>query len=372
LTLTHNDGEVDNKERIHAITTKFNMLNSDSIIDQFLDPTKNPDIHNPYIPHDTDVPELLHLPPNSLVELLYELHLGCRITLNLRGLTAADVLEILYCCQGAVSHLEIYSLKDHIAGTSACSNEVNKLQLAINHGNVVVLKKMIRKMLDDPDINGASESEADSRKKKLTEILHNLSALRGFYKGSALKSRIGSDSTGRSRHHFGMGLVIKDTLPQRVQKQLANDGAHEHMNVPVFIPAHKRIIYQPSTLGEATLDIWSYGRPKMVSGFRASSRKNKDWVVGEDIQLLQGGGNVAALGGIEADIQNKPSTLNHTKENIGKSKISNQYLNSHLRNSLKILIGFIPAFATFSAPCIFTDLISDKILSTLFTNLSSI
>ncbi len=265
--LAHNEGGLDDKEQIHAITTKFNNLNSDSIIDQFLDPTKNPDIHNPFIPQDTDVPELLQLSPKSLVERLSELHLGCRITLNLRGLTAADVLEILYCCRGAISHLEIYSLKDHIAGTSFYSSEINTLQLAINHGNVIVLKKMIRKMLDDPDIDGASEGESGSRKKKLTEILHNLSALQDFYKNSALKSRIGSDSTGRSRHHFGMGLVIKDTLPNRVQKQLANDSAHEHMDVPVYIPAHQRIIYLPSTLGEATLDILSYGRPKMTSGF---------------------------------------------------------------------------------------------------------
>ena len=347
LSLTHTDETVDNKERVLAIITTFQKLNSDAIIDTYLDPAKNPDIYNPFIPHDTGAPGLLRLPPSSLLELLYELHLGCRITLNLRGLTVADVLEILYCCKGAITHLEIYSLKDYVIGTSICSNEINKLQLAINHGNVVVLKKMIRKTLDDLNASGVPEKELESRKEILTEILHNISTLKSFYKSSALKSRIGSDSTGRSRHHFGMGLVIKDTLPQRVQKQLENDSAHEHMNVPVFIPTQLRIIYHPSTLGEATLGILSYGRPKIASGFHDSSRKNKDWVVGEDIQLLQSGGNVAALGGIEVNIQNKPRTLLHTKENIGKSKTSNQYLNSHLKNGLKILIGFIPAFATF-------------------------
>jgi hypothetical protein len=57
-------------------------------------------------------------------------------------------------------------------------------------------------------------------------------------------------------------------------------------------------------------------------------------------------GNVITLGGVDKAISNHLYLKSEDNDNSGR-KISWRYINSNLRNLLKVVIGFIPAFATF-------------------------
>ena len=53
------------------------------------------------------------LSPEELVDRLVQLHSGQRFTLNLSHLKIEDVIELLYDCEGMITRLEIFNLKDH-------------------------------------------------------------------------------------------------------------------------------------------------------------------------------------------------------------------------------------------------------------------
>ena len=78
------------------------------------------------------------------MERLDQLHAGYRICLNLSDLRVEDVLEMLYDCKGMITHLEIFNLKDHVDGKAAHYAEISELQIALNEGNVITLKRLIR------------------------------------------------------------------------------------------------------------------------------------------------------------------------------------------------------------------------------------
>jgi hypothetical protein len=73
----------------------------------------------------------------------------------------------------------------------------------------------------------------------------------------------------------------------------------------------------------------------------------EDWFVEEKSIRMKQPGNIVTLGGVQKDITNElyleppPSNQNH-------KQVSWRYMNTRLKNSLKVLIGFIPAFATFA------------------------
>ncbi|MDZ7666876.1 MAG: hypothetical protein U5K27_16400 [Desulfotignum sp.] len=52
----------------------------------------------------------------------------------------------------------------------------------------------------------------------LYQILYDIDALKNMYAAYPLKSRIGSDSTGKAHQAYGMGFGIVSTLPFRAQK----------------------------------------------------------------------------------------------------------------------------------------------------------
>jgi len=76
-------------------------------------------------------------------------------------------------------------------------------------------------------------------------------------------------------------------------------------------------------------------------------RKKEDWEVLVESTSLTPDGNIVTLGGAQKMICNElylnpPVNNQHTKE------FPWAYVNSHLRNTLKVIIGFVPAFATFA------------------------
>ncbi len=128
--------ESEERRKIEDRVAAMNKLDLDAVMENYLTPSRNPEIPDPQVPSDApDTPELLKLGPCELIDRLIRLHSAYRFTLNLTNLKAEDVLEILYDCEGAVTRLEIFNLKDFAAGKSEHIAEINELQRAINDGN---------------------------------------------------------------------------------------------------------------------------------------------------------------------------------------------------------------------------------------------
>jgi hypothetical protein len=351
---------VDREERMritHAVEV-MNALDVDAIIEGFLLPEKNPDIHNPYEPQPgPGVPGLLRLAPRELLDRLAALQSGFRVTLNLNNLSTADVLELLFDCRGKITHLEIFNLKDHATGKAVHNEEINSLQLAINQGNVIHLKKIIQKIIRGLHESAVPVEGGEERIDRLTAILHNIPELHAFYRNSPLRSRIGSDSTGTSRHRFGMGLVVKETLPRRARKKIEQRQERSPWKIPVCVRAFLQVTYIPR--GRYNLP-WEYGGLRRNAGAAPQSictpgflpvnwkvERRRDWVVQPYFTCMAPRGNVATLGWMQTEPDSGLS-LEDREVVARRPKIPFRCLNSYLKNGLKILAGFIPAFATFA------------------------
>ena len=331
--------------RIARRVQTMNQLDSDAILDQFLRPEKNPQIPDPYTPQQgPEVPGILKLSPKEVIFRLAKLHLGYRITLNLSNLSVEDVLELLYDCEGMINRLEIFNLKDYAAGETDQIADISQLQQAVNLGNVIQLKRLIRIIIRK--LASSEKGQQKDRIEKLSNILHDIATLRDFYKGATLKTRMGSDSTGRSPRVHGMGLVIEDTLPRRSQKAIsAADPSRKR--IPIAIRVLKRTTLHPKSgptpFGKA-LYRWIRRIPAMAF---MGSRKTHDWVIEQESIRVTPHGNVITLGGVQKYADNGFS-LDAPASRKKNRRLSWRYLNTGLKNGLKIFIGFVPAFATFA------------------------
>ncbi|KPA16995.1 conserved hypothetical protein, membrane, partial [Candidatus Magnetomorum sp. HK-1] len=322
-------------------------LCEETILEKYLTP-ENPDtMYSEFPQSHADLPELLKMPPQEIIGLLIQLHSAYRITLNLRGLSAEDVLELLYNCEGTITRLEIFNLKNNAIEGSKHINDIIELQTALNDGNVIALKRMIRNMIEhleqaDPD----KEKNCQGRIGKLTAILHDIDSLKSMYQYTPLKARIGSDSVGRSRRIQGMGFAIIETLPKRAQQEIRKEKNGQRVIIPVRMEAFKRTTLIPySTTHSSKKSHLEHTRKNSLFS-KIGYKRETDWVVHE-FPTMSPQGNIVTLGGINQDTngaEQKASTL----EDRLKPRQSFRYLNTKIKNTLKVLIGFIPAFATFA------------------------
>lgn len=322
------------------------------IIDSCLLPKCNPQLPDPGDPHSSDAsrPALLRTPLPGLLARLRHLQPTSGFTLNLANLSPQDMLELLYLSGGGITHIEAWNLKNYGQFSAnrpgACSRELNdeaserclrhfftlagNLQRALSRDNAIALKQVVRDIIDDYTASlhkkeqevlatktGQEELlEMKQRSLDLLDILHNLQKFRNFYSGHLLGSRIGSSSTGRAADHFrGMGLVVIDTLPRRVQREVRRECREGKRSLT---PTRATLIRNHHTIT------------------RQKGRKGKswtDWSLTEIRLNFTDSGNITTLGGIGAEHDHPAPWY--------------RYLNSHLKNVLKITIGFIPAMLTF-------------------------
>ncbi|MCL2790208.1 MAG: hypothetical protein FWD79_06140 [Desulfobulbus sp.] len=373
-----------------ACARKMAWLDFGRIINQYLQPARNPGLHDPTVPHDEGQPPLMHLAPHELLGRLVSMHSGSRFTLNLSNLSIHDTLELLYICQGRITHIEAFNLKDaghgmavlasgkgsgaadEMAETNSLGQNyqlVNFLQKALNEDNVIALKRAIRAIIWDferlrlavekrcgeenaqllsPGTLAASQAELaemNQRRDNLLDILINIESFHNHYNKRYLGSRIGTGSTGQSQLQHGMGLVVVETLPKRALRQVM----HEHRGGwRRLIPVSARMIHHHHRLGEAPASLPWYrklGQGIQGRGHGVVPQRWSDWSL-DRFEVHPGvDGNIATLGGI----RNIPALDIHLGRKSGRSKrLSLRYLQSHLCNILKIAIGFVPAFLTFA------------------------
>jgi hypothetical protein len=364
----------------------FKKYTLDTIIEQFLLPSRNPEVHDPAHPEDgVELPELLKLPPKTLLAKLLTLHSSSRFTLNLSNVTIHDALELLYTCEGMISHIETYNLKSAAHGVAACSGGgafagdavdlkspdrhyclISDLQQALNEDNVITLKRAIRAIIWDyeeqrihmkkyVDQLPADKPEKErlageygqmlDRKGQLLDILYNLETFHNYYKKRVLGSRIGSGSTGQSDNQYGMGLVVLDTLPARAQKAINEEIASKKrllLPVTALLTKHSHSRQHAASGGHGQKSFWE----KLRHVKARSDRPFHDWSL-DGLAVHPGRpGNVATLGGISRNGDgDKLFTQTTVEEKIEEPWT---YLNTNVKNTLKVLLGFIPAFLTFS------------------------
>jgi hypothetical protein len=334
----------DECRQMEELAEKMDALDSEAIAERYLKPERNPSLPDPNFPQaGPDVPRLLMLAPHELLRMLDQLHTGYRICLNLSDLHMEDVLEMLYDCRGMITHLEIFNLKDHVAGKTSHYAEINELQTAINEGNVITLKRLIRNIRQR--LEHSEHPDREDRTAKLTEVLCNIPALQSHYRDVPLGSYIGSDSTGRSLHQYGMGLIIRETLSRRAQKTLCHTLGPTVFVLPVRMTAYLRTTFVPYA-ASGTMKRWLQCLAQLLPGLKLlGNERRRDWEIQDKATHLETPGNVIPLGGLHEEGGHR-FELAETRTRA-KPGISWRYLNSSVKNAMKVVIGFIPAFLTF-------------------------
>ena len=374
-----------------ACSRKTTQIGLEKITSQYLQPERNPGLHDPTVPHSTGQPPLMHVPLHDLLGRLAAMHSGSRFTLNLSNLSIHDTLELLYTCQGRITHIEAFNLKDAghgiiepaslkesgsagkaMSGSGMSRNYqlISVLQKALNEENVIALKRAIRAIIWDferlrlivekqceegnarplppENLAGLQDelAEMNQRRDNLLDILIHIESFHKHYsKKRHLGSRIGTGSTGQSQLQHGMGLVVLETLPKRALRQVMHTHREEQRKL---IPVSARMIHHHHrrTATPASLP-WHHGlsQGEPGGGRDVAQPRWSDWSL-DQFEVHPGvDGNIATLGGI----RRTPALNMHPQQKRDKGRgPSLRHLNSNLSNILKIVIGFVPAFLTFA------------------------
>jgi hypothetical protein len=343
LRESYDEAKSEEHNKINDLIEQMNLLDSEAIVDRFLKPISNRRKANANPPLDgSDIPGLAELSPFALIDRLNLLHSGRRIALNLSNLSVADVLELLYDCNGAISHLEIFNLKDFSDGKANEYKEINGLQRLINNGNVIGLIRFINSIIDR--VNNMPGEDAADRKEKLKEIRQNVMALRAYYKNAPLKSSIGSDSSGHSHRYHGMGFGVTETLPHRVQGELRRSRKPQRLIIPVSIMPILRTVFMPASGFMMKILNRSF---RFLTELPVFGQKRKEWEIQNHSTRIVSTGNVVSLGGVREAKGNGFHLFSPMAGTCRDSFCSWRHLNGILKNVIKVLIGFVPSVITF-------------------------
>lgn len=321
-------------------------MDSSEIQEHWLSRVYNSDIPDPAVPANTrDLPEIMRLSVHSIVDWVTSIRPNSKVTLGLGGLRLEDVAELLYDCEGLITHLELFNLKYYQAAESEEIEEINKLQLAINEGSSVALKRMVLAAVRK--YRGLSSREATGRVEKYLEILKHIRQLKDYYKINKLRSSIGSDSTSRSNRLHGMGFVNLETLPPRALREMRRENGSRDGSSRVRIPLYEEInacvtFYPRGSQGHNRLAD-ALRRLPLLRHFLYYRRPC--WVVDSSrVRFTKEHGNISTLGGVQKDTLQNPCRKPDPARHLGPGY---SYLNTGLRNVCKVLLGFTAAMLTF-------------------------
>jgi len=344
--LRHRYPEMDEagKQRISEMVEEMDQLDLQAIHDRYLKADRNPEVPDIKQADLGDPPPLMKLSPEALIERLKQLHLGYRITLNLTEMKIEDVLEILYDCRGMITRLEIFNLKDYADGKVAQIPAIQQLQQCINSGNVINLKRILLEIINR--LEQATDPVSQRRAQKFKRILADIESFKTMYKVKQLKPRMGSDSTGYSDRHYGMGLAVMDSLPRRAQKGVFARKEFPRLIVPFHVDTALQVSY---TLNheEGRFFHKLLKGVRLVPGLHYFGRPSrKEWVALISSSQMVERGNILTLGGVQ---QTAANGLSLAPPKGGRDRLPHswRYLQSTLKNILKVAIGFVPACLTF-------------------------
>jgi len=266
----------------------------------------------------------------TLLDQIDDLLDDFRITLNLDRLKPEDVLELLYESCGRIARIEIINLKKYNPLDNKTMLRVNELQAAINQGSILKLKRIISKIIAD-----VQKQDADQKKdllNALSVILNDINEFKHMFDVRPIKLRIGSDSTGKPGH-YGMGFAVIDTLPFRVRQKIRKENS-DRLRLPVDVKTSLCTITSPPEFLSGAI-AWIPGIRLLLS-----IRKRK-WIPEFFLLHPASKGNLVTLGRSALMRQQDHFIAEPGKKS--KSERSFKYLNTKLKNSFKVIVGFIPA-----------------------------
>ncbi|WP_457551759.1 hypothetical protein [Desulfobacula sp.] len=291
-----------------------------------------------------DIPDRLNLDFKELLDNVEKLHHSFRITLNLGNLKPEDIIEILYEGNGCITRLEIINLKDFILGKTDVILSINELQKAINGGSLLKLKRVVRQIIHRMEKKGYADKK--DRAEKLLDILHDIDTLKNMYTMRPLKSRIGSDSSGKSYQAYGMGFGIVNTLSFRAVKEIRKN-IENRLILPASIMVSQRITSFPVNNIKPVLK-WMMNALRWLPGYdQIMHVKQREWIFDSFSLDMKSNGNIVTLPGIQKENKNGLGLESLKFKKPGKEKLWKNF-NTRVKNCLKIFIGFIPAFICFA------------------------
>jgi hypothetical protein len=346
LRKIHPAADEQEQARIAQQVAAMAAFDSATLKELYLRPHRNPEIPDPGQPHDDDpdVPGLLRLSPRELMTRLNRLPCASRTTLNLSNLRVEDVLELLYETEGSITQLELFNLKDHIAGQTDHLPAIADLQQVLNNDDIIGTKRVIQDVM--AAVAASERPDKADRLSALSAILHDIVSLQAYYKGASLRTMIGSDSTGRSPRLHGMGLAVVDTLPRRARHIIARAERTASRLIPLRLPVMRRVTLIPRSSPNPLVECLLRGLRRVPGVNRLAFRHRVDWMTLIQPASNGDGAAIVALGGIQEDI-GEGLTLTPPRDSKRQMRLSWRYLNTTLKNCLKVFIGFLPAFATF-------------------------
>ena len=342
------DPAVDDDERAAAelLIRRMDTLTSEVILETWIKPERNPHLPSPFsVEGRDDAPDLLRLPPHALLDWLSSLRSGYRVTLQLADLTPEDVLELLWDCQGMITHLELFNLKEWQEGHLVNLRAINELQRAINEGSALHLKQAIRGMIRE--LEASTVEEDAERCEKFRIILRNIPALQDPYKVAPLGERIGTDSTSHSSIRHGMGLVVLETLPSRARRALTAGKFFR----PIRLPVHLELMRRESFTEPVRIPGLVSQAIRLLRHLPGCDRlglvRSREWLSTAARICPPEQSNVFTMGGIGGTLDNGLHRARHEQSQPASRGPGLTYLNTTLSNVLKVLAGFIPAMIAF-------------------------
>ena len=311
---------------------RLDNLGPDDVQALWLNPGHNPRIPNTEQPGACDnLPELMCMSAQKLSAYLNGLATGNRLILGTEGLSVEDVVELLWDCEGRITHLELFNMKSWVEGHLNNIAAINELQRVLNQGLAPRMKQMVRQMIRQMEMTGD-----DERLEKFHAILRDIPKLWAAYRHEPLKSRLGSNSASRSRS-YGMGLAIRETLPRRALLAMKKSGSQQSA-IPIYSPVEEQIRYnEPETPSPGQ---------RLLAHFRflpgcdhLGMERRRVWRAASEDCRVSNRGNMVNLGGLSPFRGNGLTDAPQGEE----ARPDGQYLNSSLSNWLKVLLGFIPA-----------------------------
>lgn len=340
------EAEPDRAEKITALIQRMDSLTPEVIMDSWIRSERNPDVPSPNdLDSSPNCPKLLRLPPQVLINWLTSLRSGYRITLQLADLTPEDVVELLWDCEGKITHLEIFNLKEWQDKRLENLEKINMLQIALNEGSALHLKRMLRNMIHRMEEDDDYDEEIE-RRNKFRVILRNIPKLQGPYKLNPLSSRIGTDSTSHSSMRHGMGLAILETLPPNTRRVIRRGKRIQPLALPVQVSLSMRETYVMPRRTSVFAEKFGAAVRKLWGCKTFGLKKNKEWRAISSSVHIGKQSNVITMGGISEAQKN--GFCQQPESARSRNMPGLRYLNTHFSNILKMLIGFIPAMMVFA------------------------
>ncbi len=345
LREAHAAAPAEGKKAVEELIARMHALHPEAIMETWFTVERNPSLPDPELPApDPQTPPVLRLSPHDLTERLRAVRPMSRLTLTLSGLTIEDVLELLYDCQGRITHLELFNLKDYAAGKMPHCKAINQLQRAVSQGSAIELKRLIRGIIRDYD--GTLRADAAERHAHMTDILRNIQKLQSFYKNTPLKTRIGSDSTSRSFRLHGMGFAFTETLPASARRSIRDPKDFLRQVIPLHSDIDSRYTYSPATHHHPTPDsaLTRMIRKLPLCRYFGYARTHA-WVAQTSTtRYTETDGSIATLGGFQREA---PERITLREQKTAHASPGLNYLNTGMANALKVLVGFALTMGTF-------------------------